>query len=280
MAEWAADGESKESILKELRDLYQERRVLALLVRRDLRVRYAQSFLGYLWTVIDPLANALVYFMIFVVIFQRADAGYHPYFLFLLAGLLPWQWYNAAVSESTRALLAERQLVRSTNLPRQIWVVRLVASKGLEFIYSLPVLVVFVVIYVFQGEATIDWELVYWPLAIFLQFLLVTGIGLMVAPLTVLINDIQPSVRIFLRVYFYMTPIIFNLELLDRIPAAIKWIFQVNPLTGILELYRAGLFASSPRWSVVAIGAAVSILTFVAGWLIFKRLENPVLKEI
>ena len=68
--------------------VWQERKVLRLLVKRDLRVRYSQSFLGYLWTIIDPLANALVYFMLFVVIFQRKDAGHEPYFLFLLAKVL------------------------------------------------------------------------------------------------------------------------------------------------------------------------------------------------
>ncbi|MFV0430442.1 MAG: ABC transporter permease [Arachnia sp.] len=266
--------------MRTLKRLWDERNVLTLLVRRDLRVRYAQSVLGYLWTVIDPLANALIYFMIFVVIFQRADAGYHPYFLFLLSGLLPWQWFNASVSESMRALIAERQLIRSTKLPRQIWVIRVVASKGIEFIYSLPVLVLFTAGYLLVGEVSIDWELLYWPLAIALQFVLLVGIGLIVAPLTVLLYDIQPTVRIILRVWFYMTPIIFNLELLDRTPEALRWVFQVNPLTGILELYRAGFFDASPRWPVVGISVLVTMLVVLGGAILFQRMERPVLKEL
>lgn len=260
--------------------VWQERKVLRLLVKRDLRVRYSQSFLGYLWTIIDPLANALVYFMLFVVIFQRKDAGHDPYFLFLLAGLLPWQWFNASVSESTRALLAERQLVRSTQLPREIWVVRLVASKGLEFIFSLPVLVLFTAIYVVTGDASVNWQLVYFPLAVVLQFVLLTGIGLVLAPLTVMVNDIQPTVRIFLRIYFYLTPIIFNLELLDRVPDGLRWLFQLNPLTGILELYRAGFFAVGVRWHVVGISVAITAATLILGITVFRKLERAVLKEI
>lgn len=260
--------------------VWQERKVLRLLVKRDLRVRYSQSFLGYLWTIIDPLANALVYFMLFVVIFQRKDAGHEPYFLFLLAGLLPWQWFNASVSESTRALLAERQLIRSTQLPREIWVVRLVASKGLEFIFSLPVFLLFTLIYMGSGETAIDWHIVYFPLAIVLQFILLTGIGLILAPLTVMINDIQPTVRIFLRIYFYLTPIIFNLELLDRVPDGIRWMFQLNPLTGILELYRGGFFPVGIRWHVVAISVVITAITFYIGVTVFRRLERAVLKEI
>lgn len=266
--------------MRSLLKVWQERKVLWLLIKRDLRVRYANSFLGYLWTVIDPLANALIYFMIFVVIFQRQDAGHHPYFLFLVAGLLPWQWFNAVVSESTRALLAERQLVRSTSLPRQIWVIRLVASKGIEFLLSLPVLVLFVGIYVATGDTRIDWDLVFFPLAIAMTFVLCTGFGLILAPLTVLVNDIQPSVRIFLRVYFYMTPIIFNLELLDAVPDGLRWLFQVNPLTGILELYRGGFFDAGIRWHVVGFSAIGTLLIFVTGLYVFRRLERSVLKEI
>lgn len=263
-----------------VKELWQERKVLNLLVKRDLLVRYSQSFLGYLWTIIDPLANALIYFMIFVVIFKRSDAGHHPYFLFLLAGLLPWQWFNSAVSESMRALVTERQLVRSTKLPREIWVVRVVASKGLEFVYSLPVLALFVVIYMFRGSVTLDWELVFFPVAVIMQFLLITGLGLILAPLTVMMFDIQPTVRIFLRIYFYMTPIIFNLELLEGTPDGLRWIFQVNPLTGILELYRGGLFEADIRWHVV--GYAVIGVTLILGLGVyaFKRLERSVLKEI
>lgn len=266
--------------MKAITSVWRERRVVKLLIQRDLRVRYAQSFLGYLWTIIDPLANALIYFMLFVIIFQREDAGYSPYFLFLLTGLLPWQWFNASVSESTRALTSERQLVRSTRLPREIWVVRLVASKGLEFLFSLPVLALFTLIYLLRGDAALNLNLFWFPVAIVLQAILLTGIGLILAPLTVLVTDLQPSIRIVLRLYFYMTPIIFNLELLDRTPDGLRWVFQLNPLTGILELYRAGFFDVDIRWHVVGIGAAMSLILLLIGSRVFKRLERTVLKEI
>lgn len=262
-----------------IKRLWEERKVLALLVKRDLRVRYSQSVIGYLWTVLDPLVTALIYFMIFVVIFERGDAGHHPYFLFLVAGLLPWQWFNGAVSESMRALITERQLVRSTQLPREIWVLRVVCSKGLEFIFALPVLVLFTAVYMYLGDTTLDWQLVFFPLAMVLQFLFITGFGLLLAPLTVMLFDIQPTVRIFLRVYFYMTPIIFNLEKLDKLDG-LQWIFQINPLAGILELYRAGFFDNPVRWNVVGFSVIGVAIMFVLGATVFKRMERAVLKEI
>lgn len=267
-------------VVRQTKSMFDHRKVLALLVSRDLRVRYSQSILGYLWTVIDPLASALIYFMLFVVIFRRADAGHAPYFLFLLAGLLPWQWYNASVSESMRAIQSEVRLVKSTKLPREIWVVRIVASKWLEFVYSLPVLVLFTAFYMWRGEAHLNWHLIYMPVAMVLQFILLVGIGLVIAPLTVLINDITSIVRIYLRIYFYMTPIIFNLAALARTPEALKTLFWINPLTGILELYRAGFFHTSIRWHVVGVGALESVAVLVIGGWIFHKLEGPMLKEL
>ena len=96
-------------MIERYRGIWARRAVLDTLVRRDLRVRYARSWLGYLWTIIDPLAMALIYFVVFAVIFKRPDAGHKPYFLFLLIGLLPWQWFNASINESARALVPEAQ---------------------------------------------------------------------------------------------------------------------------------------------------------------------------
>src|SRR6185436_11529637 len=124
------------------------RSVLWTLVIRDLRVRYSRSVLGYLWTILDPLLMSLIYFVVFVYIIPRkGDLGHTPYFLFLVAGLLPWQWFSGVVSESSRALIQEARLIRSTNLPREIWFVRVVVSKGIEYLLSLPVLVFFTLAY-------------------------------------------------------------------------------------------------------------------------------------
>lgn len=264
--------------------LLAHQKVFRILVKRDLRVRYARSILGYLWTVIDPMANALVYFMLFVVIFQRKDAGYHPYFLFLLTGLLPWQWFNATVNESTRALLLEVKLIKSTNLPRQIWVIRMVTSKMIEFVFSLPVLVIFVIIYTITGDTHVDWELGYFLLAIALQFVLLVGIGLILAPLTVLVQDVVPLVRIATRILFYLTPIIYGLNLP---PAWLRHLFYLNPMTGIMELFRAGFFSNvqhtswvSLNWIPVYFSLGITALTLTVGIALFKRLEKPMLKEI
>ncbi|MGD7705844.1 ABC transporter permease [Microlunatus sp. Y2014] len=257
--------------------VYHHRRVLRIMVQRDLRVRYAQSFLGYLWTILDPLAMSLVYFVVFALIFKRAEVGYSPYFLFLITGLLPWQWFNASVVEGARALLAEAKLVRSTRLPRELWVARVVIAKGIEFVLSLPVLIVFTIAYIIRGEAQLDWQLVLVPVGMALQFVLLIGLGLLLSPIQVLVNDTQPVVRIVLRVLFYGTPIIYTV---DHAPGWLATVLWFNPMSGILEFYRAGFFQQALRLEPIVISVVMCVGIFVLGRFVFKRLERSVLKEI
>ena len=119
---------------------------LWLLTTRDLKVRYSTSALGYVWSVLDPLVMAAIYWFVFTQVFQR-PVGTEPYIVFLLSALLPWMWFNGAISDSTRAFLEDAKLVRSTMIPRTIWVNRIVLSKGIEFLLSLPVLALFAIVF-------------------------------------------------------------------------------------------------------------------------------------
>jgi len=257
--------------------IWAARSVLDILVKRDLRVRYARSFLGYAWTVLDPLAMALIYFVIFTQIFTRADPGHSPYFLFLLSGLLTWQWFNASVIETARALVAEAKLVRSTSVPRELWVIRVVIAKGIEYLFSLPVLLVVLAVYLVTDQTHLDWRAVLYPVGILLTFILCLGLGLILAPLTVMADDSVRVVRIVLRLMFYCTPIIYSI---GNAPGWIQRVLWFNPLSGILEIQRAGFFGQPMHIESVVIGLGVIALIFVVGVTVFSRMENAVLKEI
>lgn len=264
-------------LVPQVRGLIAKRRILGTLVQRDLRVRYAGSALGYLWTIIDPLAMAAIYFVVFTLIFKARNVGYQPYILFLIVGLLAWQWFSSSLTETSRALLSESRLVRSTNLPRELWVVRVVIAKGIEFLLSLPVLAGFTIYYLAKGDAHLSWRLVFIPFAVGLQFLLLTGIGLILAPITTLVTDTARVVRIVLRMGFYSTPIIYGVH---AAPESIRTVLLFNPMTGILELYRAGFFAAELNYGSVALSVVISLAVLVVGTVVFRRLEPAVLKEI
>ena len=254
------------------------RTILWTLVQRDLRVRYSNSLLGYVWTVLDPLLMASVYFVVFTFIFKAgARVADRPYFLYLLSGLLAWQWFTASVNDTTKSLIQEARMVRSTNLPREIWVIRCVVAKGVEYVLSLPVLVGFVVYYLVRGRVDLDWELVFFPLGILLQFLLLVGLGLILAPLTVLATDMQRVVRILLRFMFYLSPVLYGTH---AVPEVLRVVLAFNPLNGILSLYRGGLFARPISWFDVGVSTAITAVLLVIGFWLFARLERTVLKEI
>jgi len=245
---------------------------LWLLSARDLRVRYATSALGYLWSVLDPLVMSLIYWFVFTQVFQRT-VGQEPYIVFLISALLPWVWFNAAVSDFTRAFSKDARLVRSTAIPRSIWVNRIVLSKGIEFLCSLPVLVVFAII----AGAPIGWGLLWFPVAVLLQTVLLTGLGLLVGPLCVLYTDLERTTKLILRALFYASPIIYSVS---DLPGVFQQLAAFNPLSGIFTLYRMGFFPEVWDTFSVVVGAVMSLLFLGLGILVFGRLERPVLKEL
>jgi ABC-2 type transport system permease protein len=245
---------------------------LWLLSGRDLKVRYSTSALGYLWSVLDPLVMSGIYWFVFTQVFDRT-VGEAPYIVFLITALLPWVWFNTSVGDFTRAFKKDARLVRSTAIPRSIWVNRIVLSKGTEFLFSLPVLVLFAV---FSG-ATVGWGILLFPVAMLLQVMLLVGIGLLVAPLVVLYTDLERTTALILRALFYASPIIYGVS---DLPAPFDQLAALNPLSGIFTLYRMGFFPDQWDTLTVVIGALMSLGVFALGLVTFGRLESAVLKEL
>ena len=256
----------------------QYRHSLWLLTKRDLKVRYSTSFLGYFWSILDPLVMAGIYWVVFTQIFQRGKIGEEPYIVFLLCALLPWTWLNGVISDATRAFTKEAKLIRSTKIPRTIWVSRLVLSKGIEFVVSIPVVVFFALISLgTKDPAHLHWQVVFVPLAIVMQAALAFGVALIVAPLVVFFRDLERAVKLGLRFLFYASPIVYGLE---AVPAHLKPFVAINPVSGILSLYRSAFFPKELNWLDVGTSAVITAVLLVVGILVFRRTVPTVLKEI
>ncbi len=216
---------------------------------------------------------AAIYWFVFTQVFDRS-VGETPYIVFLLSALLPWMWFNGAIGDCTRAFIREARLIRSTRISRTVWVNRLVLSKGIEFLASLPVLAVFAI---FSG-ASVNWMLVLFPLGILIQAVLMVGIGLIVAPLVVFFRDLERAVKLILRFAFYASPIIYGLPNLRDL--GLEKVGAFNPLAGIFSLYRAGFFADQLDWFAIGMSAVLSLLILAFGIFVYRRTERSVLKEI
>nr|WP_221417469.1 ABC transporter permease [Microbacterium marinum] len=243
-----------------------------MLSGRDLKVRYSTSALGYLWSILDPLVMSGIYWFVFTQVFSRT-VGEQPYIVFLIAALLPWVWFNSAVSDFTRAFNRDARLVRSTAIPRSIWVNRIVLSKGIEFAFSLPVLVAFAVL----GGATVGWNLAWFPVAMLLQAVLLTGLGLLIAPLCVLYTDLERTTTLILRALFYASPVIYGVH---DLPGVFGQLIAFNPLAGIFSLYRVGFFPDQWDTMSIVVGASMSFGILALGIITFRSLERPMLKEL
>lgn len=269
-------------VVTRLRKIVQRRRILFLLINRDLKVKYSDSALGYIWTVLDPLLMAVVYWFVFDIVFHRggkAIAG-SPYLLYLLCAMMPWQWASGCIAGATRTLSGEAQLIRSVDVPREMWVLRMVGSNFVTFLFTLPVLYFFAAAF----HKPVSWEILWVPVAMGMQIVALVGIGLGLAPLAVMIPDTERVVRVVNRILTYMCPVIYGAFAVfesTKVPWVVKQIYCWNPFTSILTLYRKGLFPDEELPFTVLLRGGLSCLFLLAiGFWIFRKLEPEILKEI
>ncbi|MDP9405373.1 MAG: ABC transporter permease [Actinomycetota bacterium] len=252
------------------------RQVLQHVIGRDVRVKYGSSLLGYFWSILEPLMLTAVYFFVFSVIVRFQVENYA---LFLVCALMPWHWVQAVVGASTKALVGQSRLITKVNVPREIFPLGVVGAKTFEFLMSLLVVFVFAAV----SRVAPGRYLALVPVAILLQLVLLTGVALFLSSVTVLLRDVERLTRIVLRALFYLSPIIYPVGrvLQASIPEWLKTVYGLNPLVGILSLYRAPFYPEQlPGVSVLAAAVVGPLLMFALGYWTFVRLEPAILKEL
>jgi len=262
-------------MIQQIQQIARYRGVLAELVRRDLRVRYENTWLGYFWAVFEPLLMTTVYFVVFSIV---GRFGIENYALYLILGLLPWMWFTASLTAGTKSLTSRSGLISKVYVPREIAPLSIVAAKTVEYIASIPVALLFILA---TGRAP-SWYLLMVPVAWLLQILFMTGITLTLSAANMLARDIERVLRVVMRAMFYGTPILYSLnKALEELPPAIAWLYWINPMTGILELHHAAFYPELfAGWAIVSVSAVLSLAFFVIGWYVFSKLEPLVLKEL
>lgn len=241
--------------------------LLFALTTRELILRYRGTVLGYAWWVARPLALGLLLWFALRKVLAIDMPNYH---LFIMTGLFPWFWFASAVSESSGVLVAHTSLVKKMVFPRVILPLSASLGNTAQFVLTLPVLIVFILI---GGESARAIWLLGIPFLILLQLGLIVGIGLLLSPLNVFFRDISPLVEVTLNILFYASAVIFPL---DRVPSDVRPILLLNPLTGLMGGWRDvlldGTFPGGDIWS--AVGVTMAML--VVGAFVFGKLERHV----
>ncbi|MGE5826971.1 MAG: ABC transporter permease [Micromonosporaceae bacterium] len=263
--------------------VWRHRSVLWLLVIRDLTVKYQQSVLGYLWSLIEPLAVACTYWFVFGLLYKtKVGPEGESYILFLVSGLFAWIWINAVLSEATTALTAQARLITTINMPREMFPIGRVFGKFFEYLAAMPVLLIIAV----ANHAKFGVALLLLPLAVLLQMIFLIGLSMLLASLNVMLRDTEKFIRLVQRMLFYALPIIYPLTLVTNshngVPHWVKVVYQANPLVGIFELHHAAWVPSAgvPPAPLLISAAVGSVLMLLLGWVAFRRLEPAVLKEL
>ena len=241
--------------------------LLRFLIWRGVKVRYAQSAIGVGWALLEPLAQVVVYTVIFGLVVGIESEG-EPYFLFVFAGLVPWTFFSNALTQATSSLSMNANLISKVYFPRLILPVAGVGMRLVDFTIAFVLLIVLLLAYgIVPGPAVLVL-----PLLIVIMALAGLGLGLLLAALAIQYRDVNHGVGFAVQLMKYAAPIVYPISM---IPESFRFAYALNPMVGVVEGFRAALFESKAMpWDLIAIGAGVSILLFLAGLTYFSKREH------
>lgn len=240
------------------------RELVVHLVRREIDAQHRMTVLGWLW----PLARQLAQLAALVFIFGSVlDLDIDNFPVFVFSGLVAWSWFSSGVAGATTSLLDQRHLVHQPRFPRAVLPVVALAVPLVDVLLALPVLLVLVLF-----EHGLDATIAAVPLLVLLQLVLMVGIGWLTSAASVFFRDVPNLVAVALQILFYMTPVFYGLR---NVPEKYTGVLEANPMTTIVEGYRAALLGEA--WPDPARFAYVAVLGIVlsgVGYVVFSRLSK------
>lgn len=253
------------------KSLYDYRELLKTSVKKDVGGKYKHSFLGILWSFVNPLLQIIVYAIIFPLI-MRSNIEY--YVVFMVCGLIPWNYFSTVINRASFTMIENGNILKKVYFPREILPLSVVTSETITFLISSIIIVCFVLGY----GLGITINIVFYPILLFVQFVLLLGISLFVSSITVYFRDLQHFIGVLLQLFFYATPIVYSVE---TIPENFQWILKYNPMTYIIEGYRdIFYYQTMPEIGTLLIVLVIGILLCVTGYIVFNKLQKKFAEEL
>ena len=210
------------------KNLYNYRELLKTSVKKEIRSKYKNSFLGVVWSFLNPLLQIMVYAIIFSLILKNKQEHYA---VFLCAGIIPWTFFSVAINKSAFTIIENGNIIKKVYFPREIIPISVVFAETINFLISTIIILGFVII----GGIGITKYLLLYPIILIAQYLVIISISFVVSSVCVYFRDLQHFIGIILQLLFYATPIIYSQ---DNIPSEYQWILKINPMTYIINAYR------------------------------------------
>lgn len=248
------------------REIFLYRELLGFLVWRDIKIRYRQTLLGGLWAVLQPLLAMLIFTFVFNRLAGVKSDG-PPYPLFVFAGLAPWIFFSNAVSASSNSLISNQQLVAKIYFPRVFIPIGAVVALLVDLGFSLVLLVALM----FKYHWALSYHVTLLPFFIGIALLAASGLGLIFSALNVSFRDVKYAVPFVIQMGLFLTPVIYPVNYLS---ARLRPLLALNPMTGVVMGFRSALLGTALDMNVLRVSTLVSVVLFVMGIFIFRRMER------
>ena len=250
-----------------LRELWDYRELLYFLTWRDIKVRYKQTALGAAWAVIQPFFMMVVFSLFFGKLAGVPSDGI-PYPVFAFCGLLPWQLFAHALTESSNSLVGNQNLITKVYFPRLVVPIAAVLGGLVDFAIAFVILLIMMLYFgIVPG-----WAIVTLPLFIVLAITTALAVGLWLSALNVKYRDVRYTINFLVQFWLFATPVAYPSSL---IPEQWRWAYGLNPMAGVVEGFRWALLGKTdPPGALLAVSVAVVILLLVGGLYYFRRMEQ------
>jgi len=271
-----------------LRELLAYRELLINLVIRNLKLRYKNSALGFLWSLLNPLLMMAVFTIVFSFMMPNTRINRFP--VFALCGILPWNFFIAALSQSVSSIVGNAHLIKKVYFPREVLPISVVMSSLVNFLLALLVLFPMLVAF---GIGVTKWAL-FLPIVILAQFLFALGLAFVLATMNVFYRDTSIIMNVILQAWFFLTPILYPIDILPASRQILgltlpirRLMYILNPMASIVASYRTILYGSvsgappgPPAWDFFSRTIVTSLLFLILGYLVFIRYSHRFGEEI
>ena len=262
------------SAVRLLKEIAAHRDLLSMLVARNIKIRYKESALGFLWTLLGPVFLILIY-----AVFMKIIMKFPMPMTVLVSGIFVWQYLAMCLGDSSFAIIGNANLVKKACFPRMLLPLSIVLANFVNFLLSLLVMAVYLVV-VGPHFGAIVWL----PLAMVTHLALCTGVSLALCALNVFLRDVQHLTGILTMAWFFLTPVVYDISMITPITLQhpiLGPLYFLNPMAGILALYRTALLGSPlPELSLVMLSIVVTAAVLISGVLIFQRLQPRFADEL
>lgn len=259
------------SLLGQFADLAQYTDLIYTLSMHRIRVRYKQSVLGVSWAIMQPLSLMLTYTVIFSYITKISSEGL-PYPIFAFAGLLPWLYFQTALTSATGGLVSHRDLITKVYFPREILPLTYVIAAAFDFLVSSTVLAAMMLYY----GVTVTWYVLYAVPILAIMTVFMVGVSLMLSATQVRIRDVGVAIPLVLQLWMFATPIVYPYSAIaGKIARPLEIAYTLNPLVGVIENFRRVVLQGvAPHFATLGMSLVISMVLLPVAYVYFKHIEG------